>query len=173
MAIRGELSVGCNTGVASLADQIKRFKPRSFADPYLRIKPFDRAIKDNPAEEKLTKKCVRTIVDNFEQLPVHERSGSGKGIQAKFLHAISTSLSTDLDPKVGALYVFDENYWKRRCVEKLGWYNCQIAEHGLTWKQLFFETHASERLEGFDTKKETFAELLDFLQSCQVRVKVS
>lgn len=42
-------------------------------------------------------------------------------------------------PKVGALYVFDESYWKRRCVEKLGWQNCQIAEHGLTWKQLFFE----------------------------------
>ena len=41
--------------------------------------------------------------------------------------------------QVGALYVFDENYWKRRCVEKLGWQNCQIAEHGLTWKQLFFE----------------------------------
>lgn len=35
--------------------------------------------------------------------------------------------------------MFDENYWKRRCVEKLGWQNCQIAEHGLTWKQLFFE----------------------------------
>lgn len=40
---------------------------------------------------------------------------------------------------MGALYVFDENYWKRRCVEKLGWQNCLIAEHGLTWKQLFFE----------------------------------
>lgn len=44
--------------------------------------------------------------------------------------------------EVGALYIFDENYWKRRCVEKLGWQNCQIAEHGLTWKQLFFEASA-------------------------------
>ncbi|CAM9765414.1 unnamed protein product, partial [Scytosiphon promiscuus] len=60
-------------------------------------------------------------------------------IPAKFLQLISAGLSTDLDPKVGALYVFDENYWKRRCVERLGWQNCLIAEHGLTWKQLFFE----------------------------------
>lgn len=35
--------------------------------------------------------------------------------------------------------MFDENYWKRRCVEELSWQNCHIAEHGMTWKQLFFE----------------------------------
>ncbi|CAM9880866.1 unnamed protein product [Ectocarpus sp. 4 AP-2014] len=91
----------------------------------------------------------------------------GRVIPAKFLQLISAGLSTDLDPKVGALYVFDENYWKRRCVEKLGWQNCQIAEHGLTWKQLFFEAHVSTQLETFDAQKETFDHLLEFLASCQ------
>ncbi len=31
-------------------------------------------------------------------------------------------------------------------MEKLGWQNCQIAEHGLTWKQLFFEVSVAVRL---------------------------
>eukprot|EP00903_Cladosiphon_okamuranus_P010296 g9745.t2 len=96
-----------------------------------------------------------------------QQKREGRAIPAKFLQLISAGLSTDLDPKVGALYVFDENYWKRRCVEKLGWQNCQIAEHGLTWKQLFFEAHVSTQLETFDAKKETFEHLLDFLASCQ------
>lgn len=51
--------------------------------------------------------------------------------------------------EVGALYVFDENYWKRRCVEQLGWQECQIAEHGLTWKQLFFEVHLGSSMKVF------------------------
>ena len=46
-------------------------------------------------------------------------------------------------------YVHDENYWKRVCLENQKWDNCQIAEHGMSWKQLFFERYLSELLEGF------------------------
>ncbi|CAB1106005.1 unnamed protein product [Ectocarpus sp. CCAP 1310/34] len=107
-----------------------------------------------------------TKLEGDDELP-HPQQQEGRVIPAKFLQLISAGLSTDLDPKVGALYVFDENYWKRRCVEKLGWQNCQIAEHGLTWKQLFFEAHVSTQLETFDAQKETFDHLLEFLASCQ------
>jgi len=46
-----------------------------------------------------------------------------------------------LDAKIAAEFVFDENYWKKRCQEQLPQRDCQINEHGLTWKQLFFERH--------------------------------
>jgi hypothetical protein len=51
--------------------------------------------------------------------------------------------------KVGALHVFDESYWKRRCVARFGWSSCDLLAHGQVWKQLFFETFAAQVLEDF------------------------
>lgn len=51
--------------------------------------------------------------------------------------------------KIGALHVFDEAYWKRRCVARFGWSACDLLAHGQVWKQLFFETFASQVLEDF------------------------
>jgi hypothetical protein len=173
MAMRMGLSVGGTTDVSSLSDQVKRFVPRSFVVPGKGPKPFERPAMDGPARELLTAKCVRVITENFERLPAHE---GAKGIPAKYLAAISAGLSTALDPQVAALYVFDENYWKRRCIEQLGWHKCQIVEHGLTWKQLFFEHHVAKQLEDFEVPEAerggtgdsaAFASLLTLLRSCQ------
>ena len=60
------------------------------------------------------------------------------------MREITGKLSLELDAKIAAEFVFDENYWKRRCVEQFMLRNCQISEHGLTWKQLFFETYLQQ-----------------------------
>lgn len=41
----------------------------------------------------------------------------------------------------------EEDYWKRRASEK--WRNCDIACHGDSWKQLFFERNLNEFLEEY------------------------
>jgi hypothetical protein len=96
---------------------------------------------------------MKVIVANFEQRPVVEM------ILPRQMREITNMLPLTLDLVVaGALrvrvllsqacththclaakYVFDENYWKRRCVEAFGWHKCAISEHGMMWKQLFFE----------------------------------
>ena len=61
-----------------------------------------------------------------------------------------------------------QNYWKRCCIERFGWQNCQIVEHGLTWKQLFFETYLQERLEGHEAEAgDDLTDLLECVTACQ------
>lgn len=78
----------------------------------------------------------------------HERADLEK-VDPKFATAITSQLSPDLDVTVTAPYVNDENYWKRVCTEGRKWTNCLISEHGMSWKQLFFERLIPELLESF------------------------
>jgi hypothetical protein len=64
------------------------------------------------------------------------------------MKAITSQLPVDLNPAIGALHVFDEGYWKRCCIARLGWARCDLISHGQIWKQLFFETLAQEQLAG-------------------------
>ena len=73
-------------------------------------------------------------MNDFSQ--ISQRSNARRHIRE-----ITQNLSVDLDANIAAEFVFDENYWKRRCVEQFLQRNCHISEHGLTWKQLFFETY--------------------------------
>lgn len=96
------------------------------------------------AQECLSNKCIDVVVNNFETLPVHEN------IPARCMREISNRLSIDLDANTAAEFVFDESYWKRRCLQKYPQCNSKISEHGLMWKQLFFETHIQQLLEEFE-----------------------
>mmetsp|Transcript_31260 Transcript_31260/g.40085 ORF Transcript_31260/g.40085 Transcript_31260/m.40085 type:complete len:436 (+) Transcript_31260:106-1413(+) len=164
MAWRQGLSVGHTTNASSLADQVKRFKPRGFREvkevPRMGMM-FRPSGEGNPAHEPLAAKCVRAVVEGFADRPTHEE------LPAENLRDITSKLPLELDPKIGALYVFDENYWKNRCIKMFGWPNCQIVEHGCTWKQLFFERHVQERLENYSSQDEPFENLLHHLQACQ------
>ena len=40
----------------------------------------------------------------------------------------------------------------RCCVDKYGWHNCILSEHGMMWKQLYIEKLIQERLEDFDSQ---------------------
>mmetsp|Transcript_24778 Transcript_24778/g.74494 ORF Transcript_24778/g.74494 Transcript_24778/m.74494 type:complete len:177 (-) Transcript_24778:780-1310(-) len=69
------------------------------------------------------------------------------------MRKITSRLPMHLDAKIAAEFVFDENYWKKRCQEQLPQRDCQINEHGLTWKQLFFERHLRTCFEEFESSK--------------------
>jgi hypothetical protein len=155
MAIRVGYSVGRTTGESSLSDQLKRFKPRALADEEVKVNKVS-----NPAHETLMSKCIKVVVDNFERMPVREL------LPPPQMAEITRQLPTNLSPLVGAKYVFNENYWKRCCVEKYGWHCCKLSEHGLLWKQLFFEKLLNERLEDFDVETDDESSLYDLVDAC-------
>ena len=67
-------------------------------------------------------------------------------VLCRHIREITQNLPVDLDANIAAEFVFDENYWKRRCIEHFLQRNCQISEHGLTWKQLYFENYLQKVL---------------------------
>lgn len=153
MAIRCGFTVGRNTAESALTDQLKRFKPRLQDEP-----PKEEKFK-NPAKESLKAKCIKAVVENFGTRPVTEI------IPPPQMAEITSQLSTSLPPLVGAKYVYNENYWKRCCVEKFGWHKCQLSEHGLLWKQMYFEKLLQERLEDFDPQSENIEDLYELVDA--------
>jgi hypothetical protein len=153
MAIRCGYTVGRNTSEASLNDQLQqRFKPRFSAEAKSEIKT-------NPAHESLKTKCINVIVENFARMPVREV------IPPPVLSEITKILPTNLPPTIGAQYVYDESYWKRCCVEKYNWHKCILSEHGMMWKQLYFEKLLQEKLEDFDAQTDDLDELYSLIDS--------
>jgi hypothetical protein len=156
MAIRCGYSVGRNTGESSLNDQLKRFKPRHLRDE---IKESESKL-SNPARESLKSKCIHVIVQNFAHNPITEI------IPPLQMSEITNKLPTNLPPIISAKYVYNESYWKRCCVDKFGWHNCQLSEHGLLWKQVYFEKLLQEKLEDFDPQTEQLEDLYELVDSC-------
>lgn len=161
MAIRCGNSVGRNTAESSLGDQLRKFKPRNLGQSPTKEPQVEKVVAyENPARESLKAKCIRVIVNNFAKNPVKE------AIDPAYMFEITSQLPTNLPPIVGAKYVFNENYWKKCCVEKYGWSNCNLSEHGLMWKQLYFEKLMSNKLEEFDQASENIDELYDLAEAC-------
>jgi len=165
--IRIGYTVGRNTKESSLTDQLRRFKPRELEENTAtseRKKEHQLAPKSNrpqnPAHETLMQKCIRVVVENFEQRPVKEI------IPPAQMAEITKQLPVGLSPLIGAKYVFNENYWKRCCVEKFGWQNCHLHEHGLLWKQMYFEKLLTETLEDFDIQSEDPETIFSLLDAC-------
>jgi hypothetical protein len=162
--IRSGLSVGRNTTEASLNDQLLRFKPRSLQDKEnkvsLDMSASSKSDVPNPSRQSLQEKCIEVIVANFATRPIKEV------IPPPQMAQITQALSTNLPPIVAAKYVHNENYWKRCCIERFGWQNCNIDEHGLLWKQMFFEKCLQEKLEDFDPMTEELDELYDLVDAC-------
>eukprot|EP00518_Triparma_eleuthera_P011049 CAMPEP_0182478984 /NCGR_PEP_ID=MMETSP1319-20130603/33381_1 /TAXON_ID=172717 /ORGANISM="Bolidomonas pacifica, Strain RCC208" /LENGTH=429 /DNA_ID=CAMNT_0024680369 /DNA_START=198 /DNA_END=1483 /DNA_ORIENTATION=- len=151
-------SVGTTTEQPSLSDQVKRFKPRKFKEKQETLLGKDKEF--NAAKESLSLKCIKVIVENFDRNP------STEGIPAKEIREITSRLPIDLDPKKAAVFIHDESYWKRACIQSLSPSACQIIEHGLTWKQLFFEHHLQTRLESFK-EDDDIEELLEEIEKYQ------
>ncbi|CAM9156114.1 unnamed protein product, partial [Ectocarpus fasciculatus] len=156
--MRCGFSVGRTTAEASMRDQLNRFKTKTVTDD--RPKIGKREAQDNPAKESLKSKCISVIVDNFATRPLKEV------IPPEQMAEITCRLPTNMPPTIGARYIYNENYWKRCCVEKYGWQNCRLPEHGFMWKQMYFEKFLQERLEDFDTASESVEVLYDLLDAC-------
>eukprot|EP01138_Halocafeteria_seosinensis_P013674 gb/GECG01013965.1/.p1 GENE.gb/GECG01013965.1/~~gb/GECG01013965.1/.p1 ORF type:complete len:639 (+),score=75.65 gb/GECG01013965.1/:1-1917(+) len=93
--------------------------------------------------QPLTHLALHTIADHFEEQPHLE------GLDPKYALAITSVLSPDKDFVITGKHVNDEIYWERVCREYKGWEHCDIADHGMSWKQLFFERHIAESVENF------------------------
>jgi Ran GTPase-activating protein (RanGAP) involved in mRNA processing and transport len=160
--IRSGLSVGRNTTESSLNDQLRRYKPRSLEDKEDRL-ILDLAKKTklpNPAHESLQDKCINLLVANFVDRPIKEV------IPPAQMAKIVSQLPTNLPPIIGASYIFNENYWKKCCIERFGWQNCKLEDHGLLWKQMYFEKILQEILEDFDPLTEEVEEIYALLEAC-------
>ena len=138
-------TIGTSTTSSSLSSLVSLYRPRSLKRPTSKLlkNPVGSQGAENSdkATELLTMKCIKVIVANFAHAPLHS------GVPAAHMREITSRLPSTLDPGVAAVHVFDESYWKRACLEGLPKAACSIVEHGLTWKQLFFERHLQARLE--------------------------
>jgi len=158
MAIRCGYTVGRTTAESSLSDQLKKYRTKEIKP--IEQKPSGVTRAPNPAHESLVDKCVKVVVANFNYRPVKEV------IPPPQMAEITRYLPTNLSPIIGAKYIQNEGYWKRCCVDKFGWHNCQLAEHNLSWKQLFFEKLLQERLEDFDAVTEDVEGLYELIDAC-------
>ena len=116
----------------------------------------------------LSELCVRIIAQNFSNRPTL------RGIPTRFVDRVTELLPTTLPLDVTGPLIDDEPYWKRCAQER--WDNCQISDHGSSWKRLYFERNLSDFLESFDPKLQdtedltrTLAISKDYIFSLHVR----
>lgn len=153
-------AIGKNTLAISVAEELLEFKSRE--DSFAKF----RAGSMSKTQSKLASKRGRTVVKkkvptlvqicleelarNFENEPVLF------GLPGDLLRRLTRILPLDLDVSVASMYVTDENYWKRRCLANRSWKNRNIVNHGLLWKQMFFERTLQDSLEEFNPATDSF-----------------
>lgn len=161
MAIRCGYTVGRSTGESSLKDQLRTYQPRTLpAEEKKRLTQAALSRPPNPAHEKLVSKCIRVVVENFNERPVSEV------IPPPLMAEITNLLGTNLSPLIGARYIYNESFWKKCCVDKFGWHNSNLSDHNLLWKQMYFEKLLQERLEDFDAATDDVENLYELIDSC-------
>lgn len=171
MSMRLGYTVGRTTSESSLQDQLKRYKIKSLLAPTNTIQEEKKNIIEeittkpghnkgiNPSHESLKSKCLKIVAENFELRPVTDI------IPPDLMNEIIARVPHSISPVIGARYIFNENYWKRRCVDKYGWHNCRLVEHGFLWKQMYFEKYMTEVLEEFDDQTGSFEDLYDLVDA--------
>jgi Leucine Rich repeat len=159
MALRCGLTVGRTTGEASLAEQLKRYQPRVLPVPEVKATLYSTK-KANSSHEKLYDKCIKVVVEN-----IATKASELRKLPPKVLAEVVEQLPTSLSPVLTAKYIHSEGYWKRSCVEKYGWAQCDLTEHGFMWKQLYFEKLLSQRLEDFDSQTDDSEALYDLIDA--------
>ena len=116
----------------------------------------------------LSELCVGVLAANFASRPTL------RGIAPRYINRMTELLPTDLPLEVTGPLIDDEGYWKRCATAR--WDNCTIADHGSSWKRLYFERNLSDFLESFDPKLQdtedltrTLAISKDYIFSLHVR----
>ena len=99
----------------------------------------------------LSELCVRELARNFSSRPTL------RGIAPRYINRMTELLPTDLPLEVTGPLVDDEGYWKRCSTAR--WDNCQISDHGSSWKRCYFERNLADFLESFDPAKQDTEEL--------------
>lgn len=99
----------------------------------------------------LSELCIRELARNFASRPTL------RGIANRYINRMTELLPTDLPLEVTGPLIDDEGYWKRCSTAR--WDNCQIADHGSSWKRCYFERNLADFLESFDPAKQDTEEL--------------
>lgn len=107
----------------------------------------------------LAQMCVQVIAANFKRTPTL------RGIPPRYINAVTELLPISLPLEQTASLINDEEYWQR-CA-RARWDQCQISDHGSSWKRLFFERHLWDFLEEFDPAKTPMDELTRVLTICK------
>ena len=89
--------------------------------------------------------CVQVIAANFANRPTL------RGIPMRYINRVTELLPTSLPLEVTGPLIDDEGYWKRCALQR--WENCQIVDHGSSWKRLYFERNLTDFLEVFEPTK--------------------
>lgn len=98
----------------------------------------------------LKEQCLDIVVGNFSKIAIE------KEIPINVLPVIIKRLNFDLPPLVSLQYIADDEvfgnikYWQNCCYFKYPKYDCNVEEHGNSWKRLYFEKLITERLESFE-----------------------
>ena len=111
----------------------------------------------------LKEQCMEIVVNNFSKIAIQ------KEIPKSFLPEIIKRLKFDLPPLVGLQYIADDDnevygtnkYWQNCCYNKYPKYDCNVEEHGGSWKRLYFEKLITERLEMFEADVNEFGNSLE------------
>lgn len=157
-------TVGSTTTVSALSDQVKKYRTRAVGS---HAHGENQTLLTRPPASpipSLVVMCLKIISDRFRQDP------KAHSVPRQFLPEVMARLPLDMNVCISAPNLTDENYWKRCCMSKSAWKNLQINEHGLTWKQLFLETHLQDLLEGFDAGADEVDRLIDVVKACQEHI---
>ena len=86
------------------------------------------------------RECVlKAIISNFSEHPFYEELNTHDQTY------VANHLSTEAPISATANCITDESYWKRCC--RLRWPTGDPANHGKSWKRMYFEKHVGEYLE--------------------------
>mmetsp|Transcript_14515 Transcript_14515/g.31579 ORF Transcript_14515/g.31579 Transcript_14515/m.31579 type:complete len:396 (+) Transcript_14515:216-1403(+) len=86
--------------------------------------------------------CIKVVAANFEDSP------NFGPLSDKLVKKIVDILPLDLPIELAGTIITDEDYWKRRSSAR--WKNCEVATHGNSWKQLYFERNLQDAIEQYD-----------------------
>ena len=109
------------------------FEP-SLLDDVKKFLPLDSQQNDETDNKSLKDTCTDVIIQNFDQIPVT------KNFPPELVKTLLSRLTINkFNIKDCADYVHSEDFWKELCMQKFGGACCNIEDHGLIWKQLYFE----------------------------------
>lgn len=127
-------SIGESTACSSLSEQVS-----------ILLNNNEISNHNDVPDMSLTNQCISVIAQNYSKRPIRLNM-----VQSDLSKKIVAKISTHADLSISVHFIHDENYWKKICIEKFGIAQCNIGEHGLTWKRLFIEKHLQDLLESYN-----------------------
>jgi Leucine Rich repeat len=148
-------AVGRTTTRPALSDQLNRFSLHQAAPVSLQ--------QQRKTEETLVNRCLQVIADNFETIDL--TVSAAEAIPPEQIAVITNKLSDTISPLISAQRVHNETFWKRVCLNKYGWTHCHLGDHGMRWKQVYFEKMIRELLEECDGREESIDRIREVIKA--------